>query len=224
MSITQMGLGQLGNPNIIIKRKFRWTLEISDPATGAIIVAPQFVKVNARPNLEIEETEVNYLNSKMWIPGKSNFQEITVTYFDASTPTMQGLWDFLTWQYNGGKVPQPIPAHNSDFFLKLYDGCGCTIEEWKMSNAFITAINFGELDYTSSEEVTVEMSIRYSQIEYKNHCGGVPGYAEPWGGIMASKEDTWTMPDEWIIKNPVMESSSPGERILDQFLHRMSSR
>jgi hypothetical protein len=228
-----MGIGQLGvlgNSNILIKRKFRWTLELLDPSTCATIVQPQFVKVAARPNLSVEETEIDFLNNKMWVPGKTNWEEMTITYYGISTndQNTKDLWEFLAWQYNNPQSPFPKDllsqaTNPCDSILKLYDGCGNVMEEWKMSNCSITAINFGELDYTSSEEVTIELTMRYSKVEYKSHCPGVPGYEPQWEGIMATKEE-WKMPDEWIIKCPVMESSSPGERILDQFLRRTASR
>lgn len=225
MSKAQMGLGRLGDPSIMIRRKFRWTLEILDPYAMATVVQPQFVKVNARPNLQMEETEINYLNNKMWIPGKSNWEELNVTYFSMGNndKDMQDLYTFLAWQ--SGDLSDPtIAPKKSAFILKLYDGCGNTIEEWKLSDSFVTKINFGELDYTSSEEVTLEMSIRYSQIEYKNHCPG-SGMEPMWEGIMATRNEyEWKRPSEWIIKTPIMECVSPGERILDQFLRRTTSR
>ncbi len=220
MSIN-MGIGQLGSPNLVIKRKFRWTLEIQDQFTGGVIVPAAFVKMAARPNLSIEETETNYLNTKSWIPGKCSWEEMTVTYFDTDSNEMKPLWEYLAPQYQA----QPPQYHKAGYILKLYDGCGYCMEEWRLHDGMVTAINFGELDHSSSELVTVEMTVRYSKVEYKSHCPSYPGFADPpYGGIMATKEPDWTMPEDWIIKTPVTESSSPGERVLDQFLRRMASK
>jgi hypothetical protein len=41
-----------------------------------------------------------------------------------------------------------------------------------MSHVWPQAVNFGELDYSSSEEVTIEVTIRFSQVYYTNFCGG----------------------------------------------------
>jgi len=83
-----MGLGVLGFSELVFKRKFRWTIAIQYCPDGIggyhHMVAEEFVKVGARPQLDIEETEINYLHGKFWIPGKVTFQTMTVTYYDVS--------------------------------------------------------------------------------------------------------------------------------------------
>jgi hypothetical protein len=54
--MAQMGIGELGRPNVIIKRKFRFTVEFDTPAG---FVERHFVKLASRPHLEIDETEIN---------------------------------------------------------------------------------------------------------------------------------------------------------------------
>jgi len=39
-----------------------------------------------------------------------------------------------------------------------------------MRNAWPQAINFGDLDYSSSEEVTIELTLRYSEVSYESKC------------------------------------------------------
>jgi len=83
-----MGIGPLGFRNLIFKRKFRFTFEVQGICgDSSRSVPPHFVKVAARPNLSIEETEINFLNAKTWIPGKAAWETINVTYIDAIDPT-----------------------------------------------------------------------------------------------------------------------------------------
>ena len=81
-----MGLGAIGTGNLIFKRQFRWTMEIQYCINGSnyITVAEQLVKVGARPQLDIEETQIDYLHGRMWIPGKVTWQTMTVTYYDVA--------------------------------------------------------------------------------------------------------------------------------------------
>jgi hypothetical protein len=71
-------------------------------------------------------------------------------------------------------------ACNMTGLLKLWDGCGQLIEEWKLGKVFVKALSFGELDYSSSEEITIEMTLCYGEIQYMSHCHGSPG-AGVWG-------------------------------------------
>ena len=221
-----MGLGKLGDSNIVFKRKFRWTLYIMDPNTGEMIVPRMFVKTATRPQVNIEETEIDFLNQKQWIPGANNWQTTTVTAWNVQQDDAgQALYDYIGQLYNQSNQAL-MPAHSkANFILELWDGCGNLIEGWKMKEGFITSLKFGELDYTSSEEVDIEMDIRYTNIEYISYCDGkTPVGDRQHLNDVVGVWDKWKMPDEWVIKSPLREFSSPGERILDQFLRRTASR
>jgi hypothetical protein len=178
-----MGLGELGSGGIIFKRKFRWTMRIEycqDEFDEPLVVAEDFVKIGARPQVDIEEQEINYLHGKMWIPGKATWQTMTVTYYDVagdatsvSTNSLFGwiasVYDFIcdpSNLYMGSRLTD----YEGNAFLYLYDGCGNPIEGWHLQHAWPQSINFGELDMSSSEECTVEITLRYSEVRYSNYC------------------------------------------------------
>lgn len=179
-----MGIGQLGFKNLIFKRKFRFTFELFDICAGVNGGAGQrvpehYVKTAARPNLEVEETEINFLNAKTWIPGKASWQTMTVTYIDVATADAAPLFNWLASVYNfTNPVTLEMGSKRSDYsasaILKMWDGCGQLLEVWEMSDVWPTGINFGDLDYASSEEATIELTMRYSQVKYTPKC---PGFA-----------------------------------------------
>lgn len=178
-----MGLGLLAGPDLVFKRKYRWTFEVQ-PYCGSLIPA-HFVKLASRPNLTIEETEINFLHGKMWIPGKGSWETITVTYYDIGNGG-QGITGLFSWLATVYNFTDPVGLHQSskrgngpgsrgysaDGTLQLFDGCGVAMEQWQLSHMWPQAINFGELDYSSSEEVTVELTLRYSEVTYTPLCGG----------------------------------------------------
>lgn len=168
-----MGIGEVGLPGVIFKRKFRWTLELNTPCG---YIPPHFVKGAARPSLEIEETEINFLNAVSWIPGKAKWQPINVVYRDIPHKDMAVLYSWIATIYN---FTDPVGLQMSEKRgwngigkLNLYDGCGTVLETWLLASVFPTSVNFGELDYESSEEVTIELTLRYSEVKYESFCGG----------------------------------------------------
>ena len=171
-----MGIGQLGFNNVIFKRKFRWTFEISGFCNDPNRVVPKnFVKVASRPNLSIEETEINYLNAKKWIPGKGSWETITVTYYDVATDLNRELYNWLATVYDYTDPVNLRQASQSRDYagkatLVLYDGCGSPLERWVLGDVWPQAINFGELDYSSSEECTIELTLRYSEVAFESCC------------------------------------------------------
>lgn len=163
-----MGIGTIGS-NMVIKRKFRWTLEWEDAKSYKLIAPESFVRVTARPNMTFEETEILHGSSKHWIPGKSGWEEMTVTYLDTTHDEGGAL--FLYWvaqQYQRGSS-QPVKIDPALATLRLYDGCGCLMETWLLENAIVTGIRFGDLEYTNYDDKIAEATIRYSRVYYENN-------------------------------------------------------
>lgn len=179
-----MSIGKLGSSNLIIKRQFRWTFDISGIKAGGQSTVPEyFVKLASRPNLTVEETELNFLNEKTWIPGKAAWETITVTYIDVATKDNQPLWNWLASVYNFSGSSSNGGSNNSyatqgsqpgDYEgtgnLRMWDGCGTLLEKWTLKRMWPTSVNFGELDYSSSEAATIELTLRYSGVEYQSMC------------------------------------------------------
>jgi hypothetical protein len=184
-----MGIGVLGDSNAIFKRKFRWTFALDVPCgTGSI--PETIVKVANRPSLTIEETEINYLHGKMWIPGKASWETLTVTYYDVVNAGASGdVSNLYSWLYNiynfndiNGDVKMSSKKGNGTIGsgyagtgrLVMYDGCGTPMEQWTLQHVWPQSVNFGDLDYSSSEELNVELTLRYSTAIYNNFCGAAP--------------------------------------------------
>lgn len=196
-----MGLGALASPGLVFKRKFRWTMALqycigSGNSADIKTVAEEFVKVGARPQLDIEETEINYLHGKFWLPGKVTFQTMTVTYYDVGgsinsaefannpvtacltsgdVPQIGGVLGFIASVYDitdpcNLNMGSSTGDYQGEALLRLYDGCGFTIEAWLMQNVWPQSVNFGELDMSSSEECTIELTLRYASLQYRSLC------------------------------------------------------
>jgi len=170
-----MGIGVIGSPEMVFKRKFRFTFEIVGFCNNQKNVIPEhFVMVTSRPNLSIEEIEINHLNAKTWIPGKAAWETITVTYYDVAHTEMRALWNWLATTYDFSDPIRLTMGNKREWdatgVLNLYDGCGTLLENWQMQHMWPTAINFGELDYGASEVATIELTIRYSDVIYRSFC------------------------------------------------------
>jgi hypothetical protein len=169
-----MGIGQIGEGNVIFKRKFRYTFEVVD-ICGKRKIPENFVKTASRPSITIDETEINFLNGKTWIPGKATWESITVVYYDVATDKAQHIYSWLASVFDFTKPKQlKMGSKASDYSgtgtLRLYDGCGTPLEQWQLKNLWPTSINFGDLDYGNSEECNIELTLRYSNVTYKPLC------------------------------------------------------
>lgn len=171
----QMGIGVIGNPDIAFKRKFRFTFEIFGFCNNEKNLVPEhFVSVASRPNLEIEETEINHLNATTWIPGKGRWQTMNVTYLDVAHAQMASLWNWMATVYDFTDPVNLKQGERRDWsgsgLLSMYDGCGTLLETWQLQKMFPTNINFGDVDYSTSDIATIELTLRFSDVIYRSYC------------------------------------------------------
>jgi hypothetical protein len=140
-------------------------------------VPAYFVKTASRPDLTIEETEINFLHQKTWIPGKASWETITVTYYDIASGDNIQLWNWIASIYDfTNPTCLHMNAKRKDYagvaMLNMLDGCGNIVEQWFMRDVWPTSIKFGDLDYASSDVCEIEVTLRYSSVSYKSYCGG----------------------------------------------------
>ena len=179
-----MGLNQLGdNTDLIIKRKFRWTWTC-DTCAGTIPM--YYLKASARPEVSLDETQIDFLNGRMWIPGKASWAELPVTFIDVTAADFSPLWGWLSSVYEfttNPATPSPytnlrmnskLSEYSGTVFITLFDGCGNALELWTLNNCWPKSYKFGDLSYAESEVCTIEVSLRYWNVSYENYCGPNP--------------------------------------------------
>jgi len=184
-----MGIGPLNN--VAFKRKYRWVFSVENIGGNPDFnVSGKYVKTAKRPNITVEEQEINFLNGKTFIPGKATFDALDFTYYDVAVQgdaTVNNLLRWVNRVYNfntpANGAPTQISATQRSYAytadgqgyagvgkLLLLDGCGYALEQWTLVNCWPTKIDFGDLDYKSSEECDITISIRYSFATYQSHC------------------------------------------------------
>ena len=187
----KMGMGKLAVGSTIFKRKFRWGLTLKPKCLGGKGIPEYLVKVAARPSLSIEETEINMMHGKMYIPGKASWETITVTFYDVVGKEVSsdigslygwiiGNYDFTKGIQTGLCMGAAVDNYAATIILTMYSGCGLTLEKWTIKDAWPQAVNWNDLDYSSSEEATIEVTVRYSDVTYDSDClKGIGGCCEP---------------------------------------------
>jgi hypothetical protein len=165
--------------NLEPKRAYRFLVNIIGMGPGAATFFA--TKVN-KPQIDITETEHKYLNHTFYYPGRVQWNTVTVTLVDPVNPdASQNLAAIC--EASGYVIPRgpgdvttmsKAAAVNNlgDVVIEQYDDAGdlqqgptLPIETWRLKNAFIKNINFGELDYESDELNKIEVEFRYDWAE-----------------------------------------------------------
>ena len=138
------------------KRQFRWVLAME--GIDAFIV-----KTASRPNISIEEVEIPYLNHKRYIAGKSSFETLSVTMHDPIAPSgAQQVMEWIRTHFESvsGRAGY-ADFYKRDLQLKMLDPVGTVVELWDIKGAFLTAADFGTLDYGASDPSEISITIRF---------------------------------------------------------------
>jgi hypothetical protein len=137
------------------KRKFRWILQID--GIDAFVL-----KTAARPQQTFEETVVDFINVKRYLSGKGAWNPIQVTMHDPIAPSASQKimdWVRLNFEPLTGRMGY-ASFYKKDISLKLLDPQGTVVELWDGTGCWPQDINFGDLDYASSDNVEISFSIR----------------------------------------------------------------
>ena len=121
------------------------------------------VKTMARPSISFEEVELHHMNVKRYVHGKATWEPIEVTLYDPVVPSAaQGVMEWIRLHH------ESVTGRDgySDFYKKdlnfqVLGPVGDIVEEWKLKGAFIQDANFGELDFSSSEPIDIQLTLRY---------------------------------------------------------------
>jgi len=138
------------------KRQFRWVLAME--GIDAFII-----KTAARPNVSIEEVEIPYINHKRYIAGKSSFETLAVTLHDPIAPSgAQQVMEWIRTHFESvsGRAGY-ADFYKRDIQLKMLDPIGTVVELWDIKGAFLTAADFGGLDYGASDPSEISLTIRF---------------------------------------------------------------
>jgi hypothetical protein len=137
-------------------RKFRWILQIDG-------VDAYTLKTAARPQLTFDETVIDYINTKRYVSGKQTWNPIAITTHDPIAPSAsQKIMDWVRINYEPltGRMGYAT-YYKKNISLKLLDPQGTVVQLWDIIGAWPQDVNFGDLDYASSDNTEISFTLRF---------------------------------------------------------------
>ena len=182
------------------KRAFRFLVTFSELADLTFMV-----KTAKKPSYQLATKEHNVLNHVFKFPGVLKWNDVDVTFIDAVDPnvgskfytallnagyvapvsegalvtgitkvqTTSTIGEVSIKQLDGGGIILPAGADPGEV-VGATDTTNI-VEEWRLKNAFLTKVAFGDtLDYSSEELINVSVTVTYDYAEYSSVPGGLP--------------------------------------------------
>jgi len=170
------------------KRKHRFILRIPDlivpdgPLEGQAF--PEYLaKSVTKPSYTVGTTDHKFLGNTYYYPGAVTWNDVTAVIVNSTTPDgNQLLYSALQQMgYLKPDIQEDIFNNNLDpstpnkaaalatlgqVEFEELSGTGGTLGTWKLQNAFITNVTFGDLDYADEALLDINIQFKYDWATY----------------------------------------------------------
>jgi hypothetical protein len=128
------------------------------------------VKTANRPTATSEVVELDHINLKRKIKGKTTWEDITITLYDPIVPSgAQMVMDWVRQSHESLTGRDGYASfYKKDITLYILGPVGDKVEQWTLKGAWINSANFGELDWSSNDPVMIELTLTmdYAILEF----------------------------------------------------------
>lgn len=136
-------------------------------------------KIISRPKLNFDPVQLDRYNGRAFVAGKYDFEPINLTVEDditgQATRVVQEQLQVQQWLIGaeGPFLATGTEGSNYKFetALDMLDGNQTVIEKWIMLGCFFLNVDWGDLDYSTGEQVDITLTIRYDHA-----CQVIGGY------------------------------------------------
>ena len=121
------------------------------------------IKTASRPTFTSEVVELDHINVKRKIKGKSTWDDVTITLYDPIVPSgAQQVMEWIRSSHESLTGRDGYAAfYKKDITFYILGPVGDKVEQWTLKGAFITSANFGELDWASNDPLSIELTLTY---------------------------------------------------------------
>lgn len=138
------------------KRQHQFIMEVQG-------IPSYLIKTSAKPSMTNGEVALDMINVKRYVKGKSEWNTIEVTLYDAIVPSgAQAVMEWVRLHHESATGRDGYSSfYKKEIKLHQLSPLGEVIEEWTLKGAFITESNFGTFDWTSDAVQEISMTLRY---------------------------------------------------------------
>lgn len=126
----------------------------------------EFVLASAsRPTITINEVEVPFLNTSVYIAGRFTWESIDITLRDGIGPsTTQAVmeWIRLCAESASGRMGYAV-GYKKLIELEMIDPSGVVVEKWLLEGGWLSTANFGDLSMDDDNIAEVQINLRFDR-------------------------------------------------------------
>lgn len=146
------------------KNAFTWEPKYQHRFIMTVDGIPSYlIKSSAKPSFSSGEVVLDHINIKRKLKGKTVWNSLSITMYDAIVPS--GAQSVMQWARLHHESATGRDGYSTqykkDIRLQQLSGLGEVIEEWTLYGAYLQDVNFGSLDWSTEDVVTIEATLNY---------------------------------------------------------------
>jgi hypothetical protein len=166
-----------------LKYRFRLSFINFGVSTNNVIELTKQVQDAKRPSVKFNPITVDIYNSKVYFQGKPEWDETSVTLRDDQAGNISKMvGEQIQKQFDFQEQASAASGIDYKFTLQidiLDGGNGAStpnvLESWALYGCFLSSVDYGELNYNSSDPMTVALTIRFDNAEQLQAGGQTAG-------------------------------------------------
>ncbi len=151
-----------------LKYRFRATFENFGVSTDVAELTKQVVDIK-RPNVNFNPITLDVYNSKVYLQGKPEWQDITVNLRDDAAGNISRLvGEQIQKQFDFAEQSSAASGIDYKFLLRyevLDGGNGANqpnvLETWELYGCMLSAVDYGDMAYSSNDPVQIALTIKF---------------------------------------------------------------
>lgn len=161
------GQGQGPNSTAEVRRTHRWIFESMTHLQQQVLLV---LKTASRPSLTFEEPPMHHNQEQVYFAGKHTWEALSLSWYDVEQEpdVSKAMWDWMEkclilTGNDAANVNPPSDYKATESNLQMRDGLGNPSETWDIYNGWPQQINWGPLDYSSSDLQLIEVKFRFDR-------------------------------------------------------------
>jgi hypothetical protein len=161
--------------------RFRVTLE-NFGITGNTTELTKQVIDASRPNLSFDPIQLDVYNSKIYMAGKHTWAPVTINLRDDVNGNVQrSVGEQLQKQFDFFEQSSAATGQDYKFTqrIEILDGGNGAntpnvLETWELYGCYLTSVDYGAMNYSTNDAMTVALNIQYDNAVQLNSGVGTP--------------------------------------------------
>jgi hypothetical protein len=120
------------------------------------------VKGVSRPTLTQDPKQIDHINLRRYVKGKSVWGTITMTLYDPIVPSgAQAIMEWVRLHHESvtGRDGY-LEFYKKDLTLNILGPVGDKVEEWIIKGAQIQEVSFGDMDWATDDPVEFQVTLQ----------------------------------------------------------------